>query len=131
MTKDFRTLLKDGCYLWIVANGFKGQPSIYNPMILYPYPPVQSDPKGDRVCTFKATIFVEAEQGDKIKGSFVFGTRKFKFNRTRPGDFVQEYTGWLFEKDHPDVDMAGTFSHNGVNEYGWYGGLRHYQHQIR
>lgn len=45
--------------------------------------------------------------------------RKITFQRNAvDGSWRQQYTGWLFEKNRQGA--AGTFSHNGMPEYGWY-----------
>jgi hypothetical protein len=52
--------------------------------------------------------------------SSVVGTckdRHIVFTRTG-SHFVQTYDGWIFEVG--GNEMAGTFSHNGVEKYGWY-----------
>jgi len=49
--------------------------------------------------------------------------RHIVFTRTRPGSFVQEYDGWLFEWN--DKLMAGVFDNQSSSSkrYGWYGEL--------
>jgi len=99
----------------IVGNG-------YGPGTTPIYSAVGGTLQPDGTLSFKTTIRSPGEPADEIVGT-VKG-RHIVFTRTRPGSFVQKYDGWFFEKPYKLFrEMAGTFSHNGVNEYGWYGWL--------
>jgi hypothetical protein len=99
--------------LYIVANG-------YGIASTNKYYPIGGTIQADGSLSFSTNIFFPGEPGDQIVGT-VQG-RHITFTRTRAGAFVQKYDGWVFEKPYLKLDeMAGTFSHNGVNQYGWYG----------
>lgn len=99
--------------LYIVGNG-------YGPGSTNNYYPIGGTIQADGTLSFSTYIYFPGEQGDQIVGT-VKG-RHITFTRTRSGVFVQKYDGWVFEKPYQKMDeMAGTFSHNGVNQYGWYG----------
>jgi hypothetical protein len=72
----------------------------------------------DSIGTYKLSAAVNSD-------TFV-GTckdRHILFTRTRPGVFVQQYEGWIFEAGGSD-EMAGVFSYNGVKKYGWYASMK-------
>jgi hypothetical protein len=105
--------------LYIVANGWgDGHTDRYHP--------IGGTIQQDGSLSFKAKIQFPDEQWDEIIGTVK--DRHIVFTRTRPGSFVQKFDGWIFEKPYPNTNslprMAGTFSHNGVNAYGWYGWLQ-------
>ena len=55
---------------------------------------------------------------DKMKGTCKDG--HVVFTRTQVGVFVQEYDGWIFQRN--PSGMAGVFNHNNSpKQYGWYG----------
>ena len=66
--------------------------------------------------SFQTTIQFPGQPKDQVTGTCK--DRHIVFTRTRPGSFVQQYDGWIFEKD--PTGMAGVFNHNGSpKQYGW------------
>ena len=103
----------NGRALNITANGYKG--------IVEPYSPgLQLSRAADGTYTFESGIQFEGEKLDKLTGTCK--DRHITFKRVREGSFVQDYDGWIFEKDGSAVrGMAGTFAHNGVEKWSWCG----------
>ncbi|MFL6263957.1 MAG: hypothetical protein ACJ76Y_30070 [Thermoanaerobaculia bacterium] len=66
--------------------------------------------------TFKTTANFTNEPVDPVQGQCK--DRHITFTRTRAGSFVQDYDGWIFEKEL--AQMAGTYSNNGqAASRGW------------
>jgi hypothetical protein len=102
--------------LTINANGYKG--------VVAPYTPGLQLSKGaDGTYTFESGIQFEGEKIDKLSGTCK--GRYVTLKRVRDGAFVQDYKGWIFEKNGSAIrGMGGTFAHNGVESYGWCGETR-------
>ncbi len=67
--------------------------------------------------SFQGVITIYGEV-DKMKGTCKEG--HVVFTRTQAGAFVQEYEGWIFQRNPSGV--AGVFNHNNSpKQYGWYG----------
>ena len=66
---------------------------------------------------FETTMRAAGEPADKVVGTCK--NRHLVFTRTRAGQFTQVYDGWIFEKGGDLREVAGTFSHNGVSQYGF------------
>ena len=101
--------------LVIVANGWgPGHTPIYDR--------IGGTLQSDGTLSFTTRIQFPGEQWDDIAGTVK--DRHIVFTRTRSGSFVQTYNGWFFQKSYQKFgEMAGTFSDDGVNQYGWYGWL--------
>ncbi|MEF3073853.1 hypothetical protein V2P20_02325 [Methylobacter sp. Wu1] len=100
--------------LRITANGHEGDAA-------YVSPGLSLSKAADGTYTFQSVIFFKGEKGDKIIGKCK--DRHITFKRIREGGFEQDYDGWLFEGGSAETlrGMAGTFAHNGVEQWSWYG----------
>jgi hypothetical protein len=101
----------NGRVLDVNANGFTGVTA-----------PLTFNKHADGSYTFSTKITFLGEPSDAVRGRVV--DRHFTFTRIRPKFFVQKYDGWIFENEPFTSDMAGKFSHNGVEQYGWYENLK-------
>jgi len=71
--------------------------------------------------SFDDVMQMAGESADKVMGRCK--DRHIVFTRKREGSFEQVYDGWIFEKG--GYKMAGTFSHNGLRQWGWCGSILH------
>ena len=106
--------LKNGV-LRIVANGYSGRTDFDGA------PNVSWMPQPDGSYKFEMMSRFDGEPEDHLHGTLE--GRHIKFTRTRIKSMIQVYEGYLFERADPNgqAEMAGTFSHNGVEGYAWYG----------
>ncbi|MDJ0796540.1 MAG: hypothetical protein QNJ51_06840 [Calothrix sp. MO_167.B12] len=65
---------------------------------------------------FTARLTMRGETTDQIVDGRC-RNRNVTFTRRRSG-WTQRYNGWVFERGA--YSIAGTFSHNGSLQYGWY-----------
>lgn len=103
--------------LCIVANGWCiGTSPVYNG--------IHGTTASDGTYSFETSLTFPGEASDKVVGTIK--NRHIIFTRTRPGQFVQKYDGWFFEKHCENGkiigEMAGTFTSNGATS-GWFGYL--------
>lgn len=122
MAADLCEDLVQSAVLHIVGNGFVGSTDRSRGIVVK---------KGaDGVYTFQDSIGFINEPRDIIEGTCKDRHIVFTRTRTGPGGFVQKYDGWLFEKNSQGVlaiaprrEIAGTFSANNCEQWGWYGFL--------
>ncbi|MEO0970301.1 MAG: hypothetical protein AAFX80_18725 [Cyanobacteria bacterium J06639_18] len=91
--------------LYINANGYEGSLKISG---LIPSSPGYK---------FTAKLTMQGEPTDEIVNGRC-RNRNVTFTRKRVGAWTQNYNGWIFKRGA--YSMAGTFSHNGSVQYGWY-----------
>lgn len=91
--------------LYINANGYEGSLKISG---LIPISPGYK---------FTARLTMQGEPTDEIVDGRC-RNRNITFTRRRAGAWTQRYNGWIFERGA--YGMAGSFSHNGSLQYGWY-----------
>ena len=66
---------------------------------------------------FTARLTMQGEPTDQIVDARCRNGNVL-FTRRRAGAWTQKYSGWIFGRG--TYAMAGTFSHNGSSQYGWY-----------
>ena len=74
----------------------------------------------DGTLSFAATIQFASRPKAEEAVTLICKGRHITFTRTREGEFVQSYSGWMFEG--ASLAIAGDFSHKSLErQYGWYG----------
>ena len=91
--------------LYINANGYEGTLKISG---LIPISPGYK---------FTARLTIQGEPTDEIVDGRC-RNRNVLFTRRRAGAWTQKYDGWILQQG--TYGIAGTFSHNGSLQYGWY-----------